>query len=207
MKQLRSQNLIDSIEELKTKFSNNYLNTIELGTIRSTRDMQLGQSTICISRALGEKGSLISVDISSKSIKISKQICCAMNNITWVQSDSILYLKEELKDKKFHFAFLDTLNIASNTFKEFYLLIPAMLENSILTIDDAGITKDCNSIDTTIPAQKGHEVYRFLKSCGAEFSVIPYPNSIPGTQLKLVLHKNNLKLIKSNLLDLNRDES
>ena len=191
------KNLSGAIEELKIKFSNTHLNTIELGTIRNTNKYQLGQSTACISRALGEWGNLISVDININSIKASKKVCHSMSNITWVQSDSIVYLKE-LKNRKFHFAFLDTVPAA--TFKEFCLLIPMMIEGSVLMVDDAGITKDGSRIDTSIPfQQKGHEVWRFLKQCGANFLAIPYPNGFPGTQLKIVLDTANLELIKSGL--------
>jgi len=76
------QNLIDSIEELKAKFPGIHLNTIELGTIRNTNCRQLGQSTTCISRALGGRGSLVAVDVNANSIKASKEVCRDMNNIT-----------------------------------------------------------------------------------------------------------------------------
>lgn len=197
MKQYTQQNLSDAIEELKIKFSSIYLNTIELGTIRNTNKHQLGQSTACISRALGSQGNLISVDINANSIKASKKVCHEMDNIIWIQSDSVVCLKE-LKNRKFHFAFLDT--VPASTFEEFRLIIPMMLEGAILMVDDAGITKDGQHIDINVPYQrKGHEVWRFLQSCGANFLVVPYPDEALGSQLKIVLDTGNLALIKSSL--------
>jgi len=70
-------------------------------------------------------------------------------------------------------------------------------------VDDAGITRDGCRIDSSIPfQQKGHEVWRFLKSCNADFSAISYPdNCFPGTQLKIVLDAGNLELIISELVN------
>lgn len=186
------QNLIDIIEELKKKFPNVYLNAIELGTIRTIERDAFGQSTACISRALGECGNLVSVDISIDSIKISKEICHLANNTTWIQSDSIEYLKG-LKDERFHFAFLDTVNNKDFVFEEFCLMVPKMLMDSILIIDDAGIEKDGRRIDINVEAQKGHEIWKFLKSFNANCLVI---SNIRGTQLKIVLDKDNLGMIK-----------
>ena len=67
-------------------------------------------------------------------------------------------------------------------------------------IDDAGITKDGNHIDTTVPfQQKGHAIWQLFKQCNASFSIIRYPNGFPGSQMKIVLDADNLKLIKLNL--------
>ena len=195
-------NLSDCINQLKEKFLGAQLNAIELGTIpKVSRQTRLEQSTALIFRALGERGHLISVDIDASHIEASKEVCHDANNVTWVQSDSIGYLKN-LKDVKFHFAFLDTLNEKDFTFEEFRLIIPMMLEGSILVIDDAGITEDGHKIDPKTPAQKGHEVWKFLQSCEAKFLAIPYPNScFPGTQLKIVLDVDNLNLIKAALIE------
>ena len=188
------QNLINAIEEIKEKFPDTHLNVIEFGTIRTFEMNPSGQSTACISRALGKHGNFTSVDIDGVHIKISKEVCCNASNTIWIQSDSIAFLKK-LKEERFHFAFLDTINDKDFVFKEFCLIIPKMLVDSILMIDDAGIVEGGERIDTNDAAQKGHEVWRFLKSCGANFSVIPWPN-LSGTQIKIVLDKKNLELIK-----------
>jgi len=189
------QNLIDTINELKNTFPNEHIEAIETGTLRTFHST--GQSTDCISQALGDRGRLTSVDISADSIRISKNFCYDALNIEWVQSDSVTYLRE-LKHNKFHFAFLDSVNDKDVIFDEFRLLIPMMLENSILMIDDAGIMEDGCCIDNTVEAQKAHRVWRFLKFCGAEFKTLKTPN-VNGTQLKLVLYKENLKKIMNNL--------
>ena len=54
-----------------------------------------------------------------------------------------------LKEKKFHFAFLDSVNDKNFMFEEFRLMIPMMLENSVLMIDDAGIAPGGHDIDNT----------------------------------------------------------
>lgn len=188
------QNLIDTIQELKKKFPNVYLNTIELGTIRTVEDAAFGQSTACISRALGICGNLISVDINIDSIEISKEMCHNASNVTWIQSDSIKYLKG-LKNEKFHFAFLDTVNNKDFVFEEFCLMVPKMLTDGILMIDDAGIKKDGQGIDTNVAAQKGHKVWKFLKSFDISFLVI---SNIHGTQIKIVFDlANTAKIVNS----------
>ncbi|MHC4572551.1 MAG: glycosyltransferase [Planctomycetota bacterium] len=189
------QNLIDALDELKERFPNVHLGAIETGTIRTFH--AAGSSTYCISRALGGEGRLTSVDISSDSIRISKNFCHDISNVEWVESDSITYLAE-LRGREFHFAFLDSENDKDTVFKEFCLLIPVMVQNSILIIDDAGITRDGGRIDSTVPAQKGHKVWRFLKSCGAEFEILGTPNVV-GTQLKVTMTEKNLQLIKDNI--------
>ncbi len=195
------QNLIDAIDELKNRFPNEHLEMIETGTIRTFH--AACSSTYSISEALGSQGRLTSVDISPDSIRISKNFCWNAPNIEWIQSDSVTYLAK-LKDKKFHFAFLDSVNQKDFIFEEFRLMIPMMLENSILIIDDSGITNDGCSIDNGVPAQKGHEVWCFLKSCGAKFNIFQVPN-FPGTQLKIGLGKENLKVIKNKLRQYDED--
>ncbi|MHC4745673.1 MAG: class I SAM-dependent methyltransferase [Planctomycetota bacterium] len=171
------------------------METIETGTIRTFH--AAGASTYCISKALGRRGRLTSVDISPDSIRTSRNFCYDAYNIEWIESDSITYLAG-LKNRKFHFAFLDSVNDKDVVFREFCLLIPMMRENSILILDDSGITRDGASIDTAVSAQKGHEVWRFLTSCGAKFHILQTPN-FPTTQLRIDLSQANLKLIKDRL--------
>ncbi|MHC4616154.1 MAG: glycosyltransferase [Planctomycetota bacterium] len=189
------QNLVDALDELKTKFPNEHLETIETGTIRTFH--AAGASTYCISKALGRRGRLASVDISPDAIRTSKNFCHHASNIEWIQSDSLACLAA-LKNSKFHFAFLDSVNDKDVVFREFCLLIPMMRENSVLIIDDSGITIDGAGIDTAVQAQKGHEVWRLLTSCGAKFDILRTPN-FPATQLRIDLSEANLKLIKDRL--------
>ena len=87
------QNVSDAIYELKEKFPDDILKTIEFGTIPIVDASSSGQSTILISYALGDRGSLISVDHDIKSIGTSQMVCQGRDNIIWVESDSIEYLK------------------------------------------------------------------------------------------------------------------
>lgn len=195
------QNLIDAVERLKKKFPNVSLQAIEFGTIRVVEQGANCQSTACISHALGECGDLVSVDINEGSIKASKEVCCNSNNIEWIQSDSIAYLKE-LKDfRGFHFVFLDTVNDREFVFEEFCLVAPMMIKDGILIVDDAGIKEDGNEIDRNVNAQKGHRIWEFLKRFGIEFRVLPYPN-FPGTQLEIVFDSaNTIKIITSLIME------
>ena len=94
-----------AINLLKDRFPIEHIKCIETGTIRSYHEHH--GSTFIISKALGNRGSLISVDYEPKSIVISKDICKNTANVKWVLSDSITYLKAN--HDKFHFAFLDSL--------------------------------------------------------------------------------------------------
>ena len=170
------------------------IQAIETGTIRSYYEKH--ESTRHISETLGDRGQLISVDISPESIEISKNICKHSDNVTWIQSDSILYLSH-LRDKKFHFAFLDSVNDKEVIFEEFKLVIPMMLENGIIMVDDAGITADGDNIDSSSEAQKSHKVWEFLRFYGIDFSILTTAGH--GTQLKIVLYQGNLEKIKEHV--------
>jgi glycosyltransferase involved in cell wall biosynthesis/ADP-heptose:LPS heptosyltransferase len=189
------KHVVEAIHEVKNSFPQQQVNAIETGTIRSFYEQHF--STYHISNALADKGQLTSVDISPDSIRISKQICSDSTNIEFIESDSIKYLKE-LKDRKFHFAFLDSVNDKDFIFEEFRLIIPMMLEGSILMIDDAGIEKDGHGLDASVAAQKGHRAWQFLKSCDIEYSVL-YTNQGHGTQIKIVMTKENLDNISKNI--------
>ena len=188
------QNISDAIYELKEKFSNDILKTIEFGTIPVVDASSSGQSTILISYALDNRGSLISVDHNIKSIEASKEVCQGRDNIIWIESDSVEYIKKS--DEKFHFAFLDSHSDAETPFREFCLIIPKMITGGIIMVDDAGITEDGQNIDTNIPlCQKGHKIWQFLKDCNADFLILRYPTFLSGTQMKIILDEINIKKI------------
>lgn len=189
------QHVIESIHEIKTPFEREPIFAIETGTIRSYNENHL--STYHIAKELGGRGCLVSVDISGQSIKKSRNICYGATNIEFVQSDSIQYLRG-LQGRKFHFALLDSVNDKDVIFNEFRLIAPMMAENGILMVDDAGITPNGQVIDGSVPAQKGHRVWQFLKDCGAESSILSTPGG-HGTQLKIVFTKDNLAKIAERL--------
>ena len=182
------QNVSDAIYELKEKFPNDIIKTIEFGTIPVVDASSSGQSTILISYALGDRGSLISVDHNIKSIEASKEVCQRRDNIIWVESDSVEYLKK--CDDVFHFAFLDSHPDKDVTFREFALVVPKMIIGGILMIDDAGITKDGQNIDNT-GCTKAHKVWEFLRNIDADFSLLEYPTFLDGTQMRVVFDKDN----------------
>lgn len=188
------QNLSDAIYELKKKFPNDFLKAIEFGTIPVVDTFSTGQSTILISQALGKEGALISVDHNMKSILASRVVCQGKNNITWIESDSVEYLKKS--NENFHFVFLDSHPCKDITFKEFCLAAPKMIIDGILMIDDAGITEDGQNIDTTVNCTKGHKVWEFLRNCNADFSMLCYPTFLDGTQMKIVFDEiNAMKIV------------
>jgi ADP-heptose:LPS heptosyltransferase/glycosyltransferase involved in cell wall biosynthesis/predicted O-methyltransferase YrrM len=185
------QHVIESIREIKAGCGRTPISAVETGTIRSYNENHL--STYHIAKELGGRGRLISVDISGDSIRKSRNICYGATNIEFVQSDSIQYLKN-LHGERFHFALLDSANDKDVIFDEFRLIAPMMAENGILMVDDAGITADGRAIDVSVPAQKGHRAWQFLRDCGAKFSILTTPGG-HGTQLKIVFTKDNLAKI------------
>ncbi len=191
------QNLVGAICELKDKFPNDVLKTIEFGTIPVVDALSNGQSTYLISHALDDRGTLISVDHNIKSIEASKLVCGESHNVIWVKSDSVEYLRKS--DETFHFVFLDSHPDKDVTFREFCLAAPKMITGGILMIDDAGITKDGLSIDTTVNCTKGHKVWEFLRSINADFSLLKYPTFLDGTQMRIVFGKDNASKIISAL--------
>lgn len=96
------QSLIIALEELRKRFPNDKLRCLETGTLRNIEEEH--SSTLHISNTLGDCGSLISIDINPVHIEVSKGACKYNNNIEWVLSDSVEYLKKV--EGKFHFVFL-----------------------------------------------------------------------------------------------------
>jgi predicted O-methyltransferase YrrM len=189
------RHVIEAIHEISGRSEYESILAIETGTIRSYDENHL--STYHISRELGDRGSLISVDLSGDSIRKSRNICHGATNVEFVESDSIQYLRN-LRDKKFHFAFLDSVNDKDIIFEEFRLLAPMMAESGILMVDDAGITPDGRTFDISVPAQKGHRVWQFLADCGIDPAILSTPDG-HGTQLKVVFTKDNLARITERL--------
>jgi len=194
------QHVVNVINEIKRSFPRQQINAIETGTIRSFHEKHF--STYHISCALGNRGSLISVDISADSIRISRQVCHGSRNVEFVHSDSIKYLKV-LKDIRFHFALLDSVNDKNYILEEFRLIVPMMVEGGILIVDDAGITRDGSRIDTSVAAQKGHLIWEFLRSCGVRPAVLETTFG-HGTQLKIAMTRENLAKIERGLGAINR---
>lgn len=185
------KNAVAAVEELLGKFDK--VSAIETGTIRSFDEKH--ESTKHISRALGDRGRLISVDNSPKSIQISQKICDNAENVTWVLSDSIEYLGNIGSDIVFHFVLLDSVNDGKHIWKEFKNVAPRIVEGGILIVDDAGIKS--GGIDKSVPAVKGHKVWTSLKKGGVPVSVL---NSPHGTQLRIDFNRKNrnkiLRLVK-----------
>ena len=186
-------NLIKAVEELKNRFPNEQLKCLETGTLRNPDHKH--SSTLHISNTLGDRGSLISIDINPDAIVVSKETCKHNNNIEWVFSDSVEYLKT-LKDK-FHFIFLDSVNCKETIFNEFRLVMPHMLVGGILIVDDAAVHMD-GSIDTTTTRVKGHKITAFLLSLGMKPSDFIVKNPI-GTQLWINMTEATRKTILENL--------
>lgn len=191
------QNLKSAITVLKKRFPNILLNCVETGTIRSYTENH--NSTLHIAEVLGKNGSLISIDVNPKAIKISKVICKAYTNIKWILGSSVPYFNST--KEKFHFVFLDSQNNKEFIFEEFRLVISKMLLSSILIVDDAGVDKN-GKIDMVqgglkIIKTKGHKIAPFLSSLGI-VNFVRF-NSRGTSQLWIDMNQNNLSLIKEGL--------
>ena len=182
------QKVVDSIGELLKIFP--HVKALETGTIRSFTEKH--ESTKHIAKTLGEKGDLISIDSSQKAIEISKKICNGLNNIKWVNSNSIDYLKS-LNNEVYHFVLLDSANNPEIIWNEFELVAPRMITNSILMVDDAGITKEGKKDATG--AKKGYLVWDKLSKV-VPIKIVSSPH---GTQLKIVFNKKNKNKILGRL--------
>jgi glycosyltransferase involved in cell wall biosynthesis/ADP-heptose:LPS heptosyltransferase/predicted O-methyltransferase YrrM/ubiquinone/menaquinone biosynthesis C-methylase UbiE len=181
------RHLIEAAREVKNSFQERPLHALETGTIRTFEELHY--STYFLAKELEGHGKLTTVDINPLSIKRSQNICYELKNISYVLSDSHLYLSG-LKNQKLHLVFLDSVNDGDFIFQEFLYVVPWITEGGILIIDDAGILPDGSGKDPTTAAQKGHRVWEFLHACEAEFTVLTSPGG-HGTQLKLVLNQQN----------------
>lgn len=178
-------NLATAINILKERFPGR-IKCIETGTIRSYSEHH--GSTLVISKTLGNRGSLISIDCMPKSITISRDICKNVANVKWVLSDSVKYLKAN--HDKFHFAFLDSKNDPDFIFEEFRLIGPKIIDGGIIIVDDAGVDTKGEILSTTMQ-KKGHKIAAFLKSFGCRDFVRKAP--CHGTQLWIDTKKITLK--------------
>lgn len=185
------QRVVEAIKELNKRCLN--IRAIETGTIRSYHEKH--ESTKYIAKTLGNNGSLISVDINPKSIEISRKICAGLNNITWVESDSISYLKKV--DVKFDFVLLDSKNDDITIWNEFCAVFPKINVDGILIVDDAGIRLDGKGIDKSA-ARKGHLVWSKLKD-KVMIKVLDTPH---GSQLRVDFSSDNIKKIRSEIKEI-----
>jgi len=182
-------NLIKAVEILKKRFPNQHLRCLETGTLRNPD--HLHNSTLHISNTLGDKGSLISIDNNPEAIKVSKEVCKHNKNIEWVLSDSLDYLVNP--EGRFHFVFLDSVNDKTIIFEEFRLVMPYMILNSILIVDDAAVNMD-GSINSKTTREKGHKITAFLMSLEMSPSDFIVKNPI-GTQLWIELDEVTIQKI------------
>jgi len=152
---------MDIIATLIPLIKTDYIHALETGTIRSYEEKH--EST----RWFGENiknGDIISVDNSPEAIKISKDICKHLNNIKWIEDDSVKYLKT-LDNNFFDIILLDSVNDKDHIYEEFKIALKLIKTGGILVIDDFGVSPGFQIPDPTQPtAQKGREVFNQLKS-------------------------------------------
>jgi len=184
-------NLIKAINELKKRFPNESLQCLETGTLRNLAHKH--NSTLHISNTLSSNDNFTSIDINPEYIKVSKFACSNNKNTKWIISDSLVYLRKDIG--KFHFVFLDTMNCKSFIFEEFKLVVPKMIENGILIIDDAGVDLNGN-IDKSTTRVKGHKVTEFLLGLGLTGFIVLSPI---GTQIWINMNKHTLEIISTGL--------
>lgn len=151
---------MDIIPKLLNQINEKYINALETGTIRSYNEKH--EST----RWLGENiqnGKVLSVDIEAKSINISKDICKHLNNIEWIQGDSLEVLNN-LEKSKYNFILLDSVNDPEHIFEEFKLALKLIKLGGIIMIDDFGVGMDGSIPDKSQRgAQKGVKVFNVLQ--------------------------------------------
>ena len=186
--------VIEAIRDLRKASATARLFALETGTIRSYYEKH--ESTKHLSAALGPQGHLISVDCNPESIRISRDICDDAPNVTWVESESVPFLKGS-PDLRLSFALLDSANDQQLIMDEFALVVPMMRPDGIVMIDDAGVRTDKTGFDSS-EAEKGRAVWHFLESCGARYSVLETPHG-HGTQIKIRLDNENERIIKNAL--------
>ncbi|MBN1818447.1 MAG: hypothetical protein JW828_13885 [Sedimentisphaerales bacterium] len=192
------QNILDAAGTIRDRFPSERIEVLETGTIRCYHEG--GQSTRRLSDFLGSRGHITTIDLSFYSIRVSKEMCRYASNVTWIYSDSLTALDTMLREgRRFHMAFLDSVNQKQILFEEFRRVIPMMIRDSVVIIDDAGITPDGRGIRTDVPAQKGHLVWAFLRACQAEFHL---PGS--GTQLAIPMHQDNFYRITEALASISK---
>ena len=178
-----------AVSALLDKFE--YVNCLETGTIRSYDEKH--ESTRHISEIIGNRGKLKSIDVEEKSINISKDICKNADNVEWILSDSIKYLKND--NDKYHFVLLDSVNNPDHILEEFKLVANRIEIGGCIMVDDAGIDVNHNVIDSKDlhTPKKGVGVNAFLIENDINFSVFEHGRL--GNQLLIeVNEENSIKL-------------
>jgi predicted O-methyltransferase YrrM len=172
-----------------------FLNCLETGTIRTYTEKH--ESTKHISNLIGTKGKLTSVDIEQESIAISKDICDNAENVAWVLSCSIEYLRKG--GDKYHFVLLDSVNDPSHIFEEFKLVAKRIHTDGVLMVDDAGVGLDKTPLndDWVYAPKKAVQVNQFLSSIGVDYEIVTGGHS--GNQLLLKMTQENTRKIKESL--------
>ena len=151
---------MDKIPELINMINDDYINALETGTIRSYNEKH--ESTRWLGESI-QNGKVLSIDIEPKSIQVSQDICKHLNNIEWIQGDSLDILNR-LEESKYSFILLDSVNDQEHIFDEFKLALKLIKLGGIIMIDDLGVGMDGNVPDKSqTGAQKGVKVFNVLK--------------------------------------------
>lgn len=176
----------EEVYNLKSKFE--YLNCLETGTIRSYNEKH--ESTRHISEVIGSNGHLKSLDIEPEHIKVSKTICKGLENITWIECDSLEYLKKD--EDKYHFVLLDSVNDPTHIMEEFKLVAKRVHVGGCIMIDDAGIDMQGNytpNPNEKFQPRKGWQVWDWCKENGVESRIVMGGHS---TQVLIPITENNV---------------
>lgn len=176
----------NELNRLKGEFG--FLDCIETGTIRSYHERH--ESTRHISNIIGRNGKLKSIDIEPNSIKISRDICGNADNVEWILSSSVDYLKKD--NDQYQFILLDSINDSDYIFEEFELVIKRLVVNGSLMVDDAGV--DLNKNLDSSPAVKGVKINQFLKDNGFDYSIVTGGH---GTQILFRMTEEGQKKINN----------
>jgi predicted O-methyltransferase YrrM len=136
------------------------LTVIETGTIRVLNSRE--NSTFHISNTLNDKGILYSIDNNPQHIVVSKQYCNGRDNIIWIESDSVAYLKSRAQESA-DLLFLDSINNREHIFNEFIEALRIVKQRGFIVIDDAGVGEEQRHFHSTAAgAEKGRKVAEFL---------------------------------------------
>ena len=177
------------LSELVGEFD--FLNCLETGTIRTYTEKH--ESTRHISEVIGSKGKLKSIDIEKKSIDISKDICNNAENVQWILSDSIEYLKND--EEKYHFVLLDSVNDPEHIFEEFKHIVKRLHVGGIVMIDDSGVELDKKPFvnDWIHAPKKAVAVNKFLSDSEIDYDIVV--GGHPGNQLLFKATPENMEKI------------
>lgn len=149
--------LLRGLQIVNKKFDN--LNVLETGTIRTYTETS--RSTIKIAEFLRiHGGHLTTIDYVDKNIEVSKDVCSDYDNITFVVSDSIKYIKEY--DKQIHLGYLDSANSSEHIYKEFIAILPLMVNGGVIVIDDYRRGVKCDKVIEELKEKNyEYDTYRY----------------------------------------------